>query len=243
MYMEHGLDLELDKLNQITLNVLRYDENIEDIVDCRIRNLHSGMQEYSGYVMGTLATSDTETNLRILPICAKVDDRFHITKSKDVFDKHYMRLSKMVKQTHKYNIFVKELWGKIHELILDIDKCEPCGSHWENIEYGITHSSSGLSNTARTLACLLMDIYGEYIYSSLYMGTSAFEKYFPDLVKYSNSTLLYDNVRLLFMSEDVEECWSKCTLITTGERVVSSQQLHQEMKMFWEPHLEENIYV
>lgn len=234
--MKHNLDLGLDRLVNVSLTVHKYDNSLGDVIPVSISTLHCGQYTFEGVVEGTFPIQDDNTSFRILPVCARADDRFKITKSLEVFELFYFRLNEMRSVSCLNNPYVQDLWDKVHEVILGIDNCESAGVLWRNTEFGIIHSYRELSNSARTIACMLMDIYGECMFSSLFVGKDAFEKYLPILTKYSNSTLLYDNERLVFMSNEGSECIKQCYCAITKKPITSILDLQLDMESYLEPH-------
>lgn len=85
----------------------------------------------------------------------------------------------------------------VNDIIFTFDKAIFRNGLWYNQELGITHDWLRLSNSCRTVCCLLMDTGGNRVFKSSYIGNNVLEYSLPFLVKYSNSTLMFNSQHTL----------------------------------------------
>lgn len=106
---------------------------------------------------------------------------------------------------------MSELLECVNDIILKFDKAIYRNGLWYNQDLGIAHEWKRLSNSCRTVCCLLMDTGGNRLFKSSYIGNNVLEYSLPHLVKYSKSTLMFNSQHTLDigMQTSTDEYFSK----------------------------------
>lgn len=86
----------------------------------------------------------------------------------------------------------------VNDIILKFDKAVFSNGVWFNTEFNITHDWKRLSNSCRTVSCLLMDTGGNRIFKSSFIGNNVFRYSIPFLMQYSKSTLMFNSQHTMY---------------------------------------------